>query len=92
MWPIGTMFRHRNVTVLPNPVRGQCVLSIDLPKATEVSYQLFTAAGQMMLEQSVSLNSGHQAIPIQAGVLSAGNYVLVVKVDGQQGVLRMVVQ
>lgn len=79
---------HLNVS--PNPNRGDCFLNIEIPKAAGLSYQLLSASGQVMEQRSVVLGSGRQSIPIHAGVLPPGTYVLAVKVDGKKAVLPMI--
>lgn len=87
---VSSLVGKYNLSVSPNPTQGDCVIFLDLPAATELSYRLLDATGRLLKTQTTDLNSGRQMLPIQTG-LAPGSYILQVTLDGDSASLPLIV-
>lgn len=65
------------LSLYPNPVRGQAKLSFEMDNKAQVAYQIFDMSGRMI--QSVTLgtyNQGAYEVDVNASDLSTGAYLL----------------
>ena len=76
----------------PNPGSGPFVLTLQMPEAGELSYQLLTASGQSLFTRKAKLTSGQQVVPVVTEALPGGNYFLNVRINGKETVLRLIVR
>jgi hypothetical protein len=86
---ISVLEKTYQLSVSPNPGSDRCVLNVEMPEATDLSYRLLAATGQKMLERTVALGSGKQSIPVEIAHLPSGTYFLVVNISGKSATLRI---
>jgi len=67
--------------IYPSPVHGDLTISINSPVAGKGSVSLMDISGRTLIQKSVQVNSGIQAIPMSLDAVSAGMYILQVAVD-----------
>jgi hypothetical protein len=68
----------------PNPCNAWLILPVDLPKATEVQYQLFDALGRTAARGSQSFPGGRQRLSLQVDALPSGKYFYRVQAEDLQ--------
>lgn len=73
----------------PNPVTEQLLVSLELEKSTEVSYQLYNLYGQQIAVWREQESPGKIQRSLQLPELASGTYVLRVLVNGQQGIVKL---
>ena len=67
--------QRMQLSVTPNPVSTEAVLSFSLQKETSVKLSLYCASGAKVLDLPVhALPGGQSAIPFKRGLLPAGSY------------------
>lgn len=88
---VSTLETSCQLKVSPNPNDGECTLTMNLPRAGQLVYSLFTADGRLIKEQSLELSTGYHALWIESN-LSSGAYYIRVNMNGESGVLPMVVR
>jgi hypothetical protein len=73
-----------NISLYPNPAKGNAVLSISLTKAAKIQVQVIDEAGRTAINMNtIQLAAGTQNINISTGALAAGLYtVKIVSGDG----------
>jgi hypothetical protein len=79
---------HLNLS--PNPSLDHSILSIDMPAPANLTYRLFSSSGRNLFDRSVFLSAGEQSVFMDTKNLPAGNYFLVVTVNGKSATLSMV--
>lgn len=78
------------LAISPNPNHGTCSLHLDLPQSAPLTYALLSSAGEVIKEQSMTLESGPHDIAIAAD-LPSGTYFVKVEMDGHIGGMVVVV-
>ncbi len=89
---VSTLEKAYHLKLSPNPGHGDFLLTLDVPEAAELSYQLMTTLGQTVCRRTIPIGSGQQIIPLETGILAAGNYFLRVQVNGKETTLKLVVR
>jgi hypothetical protein len=65
------------VSMYPNPVSSQAIVSFELNENCNVSYQVFDMTGRMVMNQNMGrMTEGEHQINVNAESLSAGSYIL----------------
>jgi ELWxxDGT repeat protein len=64
------------VTVYPNPVQDEIIVSISLDKKEKVKWQLSDNNGRVIKGGDYNLSAGSNRVSIDASGLSAGNYIV----------------
>ncbi|MGQ9818257.1 MAG: T9SS type A sorting domain-containing protein, partial [bacterium] len=81
-----------SLNIAPNPVRENTTISYAIPKAGNVSVQLYSADGRLVkiLDQE-SRSAGVYTTHLNARELANGVYVVVVKTDNQNITGKLVI-
>ena len=65
------------VSMYPNPVKGEAVVSFNVNGDANVSFQVFDMTGRMVMSQNLGrFAQGNQEVRINMSNLSAGSYIL----------------
>ena len=65
------------VSMYPNPVQGEAVISFNVNGNANVSFQVFDMTGRMVMSQNMGrLAEGSQEVRVNMSELSAGSYIL----------------
>ena len=78
------------ITVHPNPFSERVTVNIDMPKSREVQIDLLGINGQLIRQLIPNQNIQQQQLVIDLPELSAGSYLLRIRVDGEQVVKQLV--
>ncbi|MBW6460763.1 MAG: T9SS type A sorting domain-containing protein [Bacteroidales bacterium] len=76
--PVGIAeeIQYSHVTIFPNPVQNKASLVISLEQSAPVSYKVYTATGQLILEADAGwLSAGQHAMLIDASYWNTGLYI-----------------
>ena len=80
------------LTIYPNPVQRDINLTITLTAKTRLNWQLVDYSGRIIKNGIYDLASGSTSVSIEATNLRPGTYLLQVKGDGVQQVLKVIKQ
>ncbi len=78
------------ITINPNPFQEQLTIKIDLPKRSAVQIDLLSLNGQVLQNLVQQKEVKQQQFELTLPVLTAGNYLIRVNVDGEQLVKKVV--
>lgn len=81
-----------SVQLQPNPVVSEAVLTVSIPESGALSFQLYDAAGKLVVKSDYTLTAGTHQLDL-SGVLSqvaAGNYNALVSYGGEVRTLRLI--
>ena len=73
------------IKVYPNPTENILFIETIETMDTEISYQLFDAAGKVLLSKEFVLKAGPNKFSIVLKSFAAGNYYLMLRKPGQDG-------
>lgn len=76
--------------VFPNPVSGQLTVRFEAPVAGEAAYRVQNLLGEWVSEQQTSVRSGINDQQVDVSTLSAGTYLLTIRLGDRVGVRRFV--
>jgi hypothetical protein len=80
---------NANLSVYPNPAKEELFISINNLKSNTTSYlEIYNIAGQKVLDQSILQNS----TKVDLSALSKGLYLLKTNVEGEQGIIKIVIE
>jgi len=71
------------VSIAPNPVQDEAMLTINVEETTDVQIRVVDAFGRMVAERNYGNISGKQLVPFRADNLPNGMYTLVATAKGQ---------
>lgn len=80
------------LTIYPNPVQRDINLTITLTAKTRLNWQLVDYSGRVLKNGIYDLSAGSTSVSIEAVNLRPGTYLLQVKGDGMQQVLKVIKQ
>lgn len=87
--------RGKNTTIsspFPNPVKSITTLSITVPQVQGIYLQLINLHGQVVSEQRTTLQPGTQNLAIDLSRLAAGEYQLVIQLEGMERIVRKIIK
>ncbi|MFO7615133.1 MAG: Omp28-related outer membrane protein [Bacteroidales bacterium] len=76
--PVGISeeIQYAHVTIFPNPVQNQASLVISLEQPAMVSYEVYAATGQLIMEADAGwLTTGQHALMLDASLWKTGLYI-----------------
>ncbi|MFM9983600.1 MAG: PKD domain-containing protein [Flavobacteriales bacterium] len=73
-----------NLSVYPNPIGDNSVLSIQSPKAFAGTIEVYNLQGQMIRSFNQNIQSGQNQIALNLGNMASGNYLLKLKNENGQ--------
>ena len=76
--------------VFPNPSNGKFTIQSNNPSIQNIDFQLFDAAGKLVLQETLKLSSGDHKVLMDLGHLSAGLYFLKLQGDTRQQFIKLV--
>jgi ELWxxDGT repeat protein len=80
------------ITIYPNPVQRDINLTLTLTSKTRLNWQLVDYSGRIIKSGIYDLSAGSSSVSIEAGNLRPGTYLLQVKGDEVQQVLKVIKQ
>jgi ELWxxDGT repeat protein len=80
------------ITIYPNPVQKDINLSLTLISKSRLNWQLVDYSGRIIKNGIYDLSAGSTSVSIEAGNLRPGTYLLQIKGDGVQQVLKVIKQ
>ena len=80
--------QHIDLSVLPNPTSGSVVLQVN-GMLGDADLDVLDLSGRTVLHQLVPLR-GHDRVPLELRELPSGLYLVRVRLDGQQGMIRVI--
>jgi hypothetical protein len=79
------------ISVVPNPVQSNTVLSLSSAKAGKIELAVSDAMGKVVMKQSISVIAGNNPITLNFTTLAAGTYqITVINADGDAKSTRFV--
>lgn len=80
------------ITIYPNPVQRDINLTLTLTSRTRLNWQLVDYSGRVLKNGIYDLSAGSTSVSIEADNLRPGTFLLQVKGDGVQQVLKVIKQ
>lgn len=85
---ISSLSPENNPVIYPNPVENILNIAFPVPANNDISLKLYNSLGDILLEQKVE--KGEQLIQISTGYLPQGVYLLKIKTNREEGLLKIV--
>ncbi|KAB1064529.1 T9SS type A sorting domain-containing protein [Salibacter halophilus] len=73
-----------DISIYPNPTRDNVNLDVNLKKGGEMTVEVYSLSGQLLDQQQVGANAGHQIIPVNLNKVESGMYIINVKLDNEE--------
>ncbi|MEZ4886053.1 MAG: choice-of-anchor B family protein [Chitinophagales bacterium] len=89
---VNELATHYALQIFPNPNDGQFAVTMDLPKNSEVNLQLVNVLGQTVQQYVLAATSLSFEQKFSLEDLTSGVYYLVIEVDGQRMLEKVVVE
>ena len=78
------MTRHRQLIITPNPASGSAQAKINCSKAGKGTIHIFNAAGQLVLQQNITVQKGSNAVLLNnITLLTPGYYTVTLRINDE---------
>jgi len=83
---------QNEVSVYPNPNRGNFVIDIESIENQNVSIRMVDVTGREVINQTTVAEKGHNSLPIELNDYASGVYMLQLTISGEVKVIKVVVE
>ena len=73
----------------PNPFNPRTTVSLDLARATHVTFEIYDETGRLLFSESMELGAGRHDLPVNGSAWATGNYFARVSAGDERQTVKM---